>query len=103
MSAPLVVSIPHQLGRHEARRRLQSGLSRASVNIPVLTVDEEIWRGDQMMFRVRAIGQVAAGKIDIEDDHVRLEVRLPWLLQKFADVARHAIKNRGHLLLDKKK
>jgi hypothetical protein len=103
MSTPLVVSIPHQLGRDEARHRLQSGLSRAAVNIPVLKVDEETWRGDQMLFRVRVIGQVAAGRIDIEDDHVRLEVRLPWLLQKFADVARHAIRNRGQLLLDKKK
>lgn len=103
MSTPLVVSIPHQLGRDEARRRLQHGLTRASVSLPVLKVDEETWRGDQLLFRVRAIGQVAAGKIDVADDHVRLEVRLPWLLQKFADVARNAIQNRGHLLLDKKK
>ncbi|WP_022723786.1 polyhydroxyalkanoic acid system family protein [Rhodopseudomonas sp. B29] len=102
MSAPLVVSIPHQLGRDEARRRLQAGLTRAAVNIPVLKVDEEIWQGDKMLFRVRAIGQVASGQIDVADDHVRLEVRLPWLLQKFADMAKLAIRDRGHLLLDKK-
>lgn len=102
MSVPLVVSIPHQLGRDEARRRLQAGLTRAAVNIPVLKVDEEIWQGDKMLFRVRAIGQVASGQIDVADDHVRLEVRLPWLLQKFADMAKLAIRDRGHLLLDKK-
>uniref|UniRef100_E6VKT1 Polyhydroxyalkanoic acid synthase n=1 Tax=Rhodopseudomonas palustris (strain DX-1) TaxID=652103 RepID=E6VKT1_RHOPX len=102
MSAPLVVSIPHRLGRDEARRRLQTGLSRAAINVPILKVDEETWRGDQMLFRVRALGQVAAGQVDVAEDHVRLEVRLPWLLQKFADAARVAIQKRGHLILEKK-
>ncbi|MBB5049971.1 hypothetical protein HNR60_004756 [Rhodopseudomonas rhenobacensis] len=103
MSTPLVVSIPHQLGREEARRRLQSGLSRAATNVPVLKVDEESWEGDRMIFRVRALGQAAAGRVDIADDHVRLEVVLPWLLQKFAEAAQSAIKQRGHLLLEKKR
>jgi len=103
MSAPLVVSIPHRLGRDEARRRLQSGLSRAAIQVPVLKVEDETWRGDQLAFRVRALGQVAAGHVDVADDNVRVEVRLPWLLQKFADVAQSAIRNRGQLLLDKKK
>ncbi|PZA09077.1 polyhydroxyalkanoic acid synthase [Rhodopseudomonas palustris] len=102
MSAPLVVSIPHRLGRAEARRRLQTGLSRAAINVPVLKVDEETWRGDQMLFRVRALGQVAAGHVDVAEDHVRLEVHLPWLLQKFADAAKVVIQKRGHLMLDKK-
>lgn len=101
MSAPLVVSIPHRLGRDEARRRLQTGLS-AAINVPILKVDEETWRGDQMLFRVRALGQVAAGHVDVAEDHVRLEVRLPWLLQKFADAARVVIQKRGHLMLEKK-
>ncbi len=103
MSAPLVVSIPHRLGREEATRRLKSGLSQAAVSIPVLKVDEENWQGDRMLFRVRALGQVAAGHVDVADDHVVLEVRLPWLLQKFADVAQQAIRKRGDLLLEKKK
>ena len=62
MSAPLVVSIPHQLGREEATRRLKGGLSRAAASVPVLTVDEERWEGDQMFFRVRALGQAASGQ-----------------------------------------
>ena len=102
MSAPLVVSIPHRLGRDEARRRLQTGLSRAAINVPILKVDEETWRGDQMLFRVRALGQVAAGHVDVAEDHVRLEVCLPWLLQKFADAARVVIQKRGHLMLENK-
>jgi hypothetical protein len=102
MSAPLVVSIPHRLGREEARRRLQAGLTRAAASVPVLKVDEERWDGDRMIFRVRALGQAAAGHVDVEDDHVRVEVTLPWLLQRFAEVAQAAIKNRGKLLLTKR-
>ena len=102
MSAPLVVSIPHRLGREEARRRLQRGLIRAAASVPVLKVDEEKWDGDRMIFRVRALGQAAAGHVDVEDDHVRVEVTLPWLLQRFAEVAQATIKNRGKLLLTKR-
>jgi Putative polyhydroxyalkanoic acid system protein (PHA_gran_rgn) len=102
MSAPLVVSIPHRLGREEATRRLKVGLTRAASSIPVLKVDEERWDDSRMIFRVRALGQVASGHLDVADDHVRLEVTLPWLLQRFAEVAQVAIKNRGKLLLTKR-
>jgi len=102
MSAPLIVSIPHRLGREEATRRLKGGLTRAAASVPVLQVDEERWEGDSMFFRVRALGQLASGQIDVADDHVRLEVMLPWLLQRFATAAQAAIRSHGRLLLDKK-
>lgn len=102
MSAPLVVSIPHHLGRDEAVRRLKAGLTRAASSIPVLKVDEERWEENRMIFRIRALGQAASGHLDVADDHVRLEVTLPWLLQRFAEVAQVAIKNRGKLLLTKR-
>jgi hypothetical protein len=102
MSAPLVVSIPHSLGREEATRRLKTGLTRAASSVPVLKVEEERWEQDRMIFRIRALGQAASGHLDVADDHVRLEVTLPWLLQRFAEVAQVAIRNRGNLLLNKK-
>lgn len=101
MSAPLVMSIPHRLGREEATRRLKGGLTRAAANVPVLQVDEERWEGEHMDFRVRALGQAASGHIDVADDHVLVEVMLPWLLQRFADVAQAVIRKRGQLLLTK--
>jgi hypothetical protein len=103
MSAPLVISIPHQLGQAEAVRRLKTGLARAASSLPILSVEEERWQGERMDFRVRALGQVAAGIVDVADDHVRVEVTLPWLLQKFAQAAQIAIQQRGRLLLDKPK
>ncbi len=103
MSAPLIVSIPHKLGREEATRRLKAGLSRAAAQLPVMSVDEERWEGDRMLFRVRALGQAIGGNVDVGDDAVRVEVTLPWLLQKFAQAAQAAIKSRGQVLLGKPK
>ena len=68
----------------------------------MLSVDEERWEDNRMIFRVRALGQAAAGHVDVADDHVRVEVVLPWLLQRFAEVAQMAIRNRGSLLLTKR-
>lgn len=103
MSAPLVVSIPHRLGREEAVRRLKTGLGKAAASIPVMQVEEERWAGDSMNFRIRALGQVATGQVDVADDHVKVQVMLPWLLQRFAEMAQSAIRKRGQLLLTKDK
>lgn len=101
MSAPLVVSIPHRLGREEAVRRLKTGLGRAAASIPVMQVEEERWSGDSMNFRIRALGQIASGQVDVADDHVKVQVVLPWPLQRFAEMAQATIRKRGQLLLGK--
>ena len=102
MTAPLIVSIPHKLGKEEALRRLTNGLTRAASSLPVLTVDEERWNGDHMVFRVRALGQAAYGSVDVGDDRVRLEVFLPWMLAKFAEIVQSLVGARGRILLEKK-
>jgi hypothetical protein len=51
---------------------------------------------------VRALGQAANGHVDVEEDHVKVEVTLPFLLQRFAEMAQAAIRERGKLLLTKK-
>ena len=102
MPGPLIVSIPHSLGREEAMRRLKTGLSRAATSVPVLSVDEERWEDNRMIFRVRALGQAANGHVDVAEDHVKVEVTLPFLLQRFAEIAQAAIRERGKLLLTKK-
>ena len=81
MSKPVVVSIPHSLGREEATRRLQSGLGKARENFgSVLTVFEDKWSDSHADLRLAMLGQTANGTIDVEPDHVRLEVQLPWAL-----------------------
>lgn len=102
MAQPLVITIAHKLGKEEALRRIKPALGKASESFPVLKVEEEIWSGDRLDFRVRAIGQVAAGNVQVADDNVRLEVTLPWLLHKFGEAVQKTIQGRGRILLEKK-
>ena len=102
MAEPLIVSIPHKLGKDEALRRLKPALGKAAEHFPVLKVEEEAWSGDRLDFRVRALGQVAVGNLAVGEDTVRLEVTLPWLLHKFAEVVQKTIAGRGRNLLQKK-
>jgi hypothetical protein len=100
---PLVVSIPHRLGKDEAVRRLKSGLGAAQTKFgQMFTVQEETWVGERLQFRITALGQAATGTIDVAEDHARLEVMLPWLLAQIADKIQHAVGKQGSLLLGKK-
>jgi hypothetical protein len=103
MSQPLVVTIPHRLGKQEAVRRMQSGLGRARASYSsLIQVQEETWVGDSVTLRVSALGQSAKGVIDVADDHVRLEVQLPWLLAKLGEKIKRVINREGTLMLEKK-
>jgi Putative polyhydroxyalkanoic acid system protein (PHA_gran_rgn) len=103
MSKPFIVSIPHQLGKDEAVRRLKSGLGGVRTNYGHLfAIREETWTGETLQFRVSAIGQVVSGTIDVADDHVTLQVYLPWLLAKVAEAIQPLIRKEGTLLLEKK-
>ncbi len=104
MSKPLTVSIPHRLGKAEAMRRLKTGLSSAQTDYKnFFTVQEETWEGDTLTFRLSALGQAASGVIDVREDHVQLEVQLPWLLHRIAEKAQSVIQARGKVLLENKK
>jgi Putative polyhydroxyalkanoic acid system protein (PHA_gran_rgn) len=103
MSKPLLVSLPHRLGKEEAKRRLQAGFGSAQSNFGnFFTVQNETWTGDQLSFRLSALGQAAAGTVDVAEDHVKIEVTLPWLLAKFGEKAQAMIQKQGTLMLEKK-
>jgi Putative polyhydroxyalkanoic acid system protein (PHA_gran_rgn) len=103
VSAPLVVMIPHQLGREEAVRRLRAGFNRARTGSRgLITIDQEDWSGDRLQFQLRALAQSAAGTIEVFEDHLRVEVTLPWLLAKIAERLAPAIRKKTTLLLEKK-
>jgi hypothetical protein len=103
MSEPLVVVLPHRLGKDEALRRIKDGLGRAKTEFAwILSLEEEAWAGDRLSFRASALGQRASGFIDVYDGAVRLEVTLPWLLARFAQAAQRVIGQKGQLMLEKK-
>lgn len=103
MSEQFVVVIPHRLGKDEALRRIKDGLGRAKTEFAwVLSLEEEMWSGDRLTFHASALGQRAAGIIDVYEAGVRVEVTLPWLLARFAHAAQRVIGQKGQLMLENK-
>ncbi|TNC12386.1 polyhydroxyalkanoic acid synthase [Methylobacterium terricola] len=101
MANPLVVEIPHQLGRAEARRRIESrlGQGRDLVQKAGLTMQDPVWTGDTLAFVVGAMGQTVSGTIAVEDTTARVEVQLPMLLGVFSGKVRQVIAEKGGELL----
>ena len=102
MSEPLVVTVPHSLGQAEALRRLKSGFGRVTANIPFLSFDEQSWTDDRMTFRAHAMGQHISGTVDVGESDVRLEVVLPWILQRLAGAVKNAFKESAQRVLEKR-
>jgi hypothetical protein len=101
MAKPLVVEIPHQIGRAEARRRIDArlGQGRDLVQKAGLTMQDPVWNGDTLAFVVGAMGQTVSGTIAVEDTAARVEVRLPLLLGVFSGKVREVIAAKGGELL----
>jgi len=103
MSQPVTVNIPHQLGRIEARRRIEEGLGQLTQQLGGAgAMVQKQWDGDRLRFAVSAMGQAVTGLIDIGDQNVRLEVVLPGFLAMIADRVKGRLQKQGQILLEKK-
>lgn len=96
----LTLSVPHQLGRAEARRRIELQISqqRAQHGHLIQNLREE-WHGDTLEFSLRAMGQEVSGRLFVEDQVVRLEVPLPWPITMIAGSFKPMIEQEGRKLL----
>lgn len=103
MSRPVTVTIPHQLGKQEAKNRLQNGTDELRSHLSgIATTIEDRWQGDTMVFRVVALAQNISGRIDVLDDVVNVEVDLPWMLAALAEKIKGRVRHQGALMLTKK-
>ena len=102
MSQPLLISIPHRLGRLEARRRLDSGLGRlrSELNALLRGLDYH-WDGDTLNFAASAMWQRITGRIEVLDDVVRVEIDLPWIMQLLRDTIAKRVRGRAVALLER--
>jgi hypothetical protein len=99
----LIVSVPHQLGKEQALLRLRSGLAEVRTRFSNLfVVEQEAWTGDRLAFCIRSLGRRIEGAVQVADDHVTLELNLPWFLAVMAQKLAPVIRKEGTLLLDKK-
>jgi hypothetical protein len=102
MSQPLIVSIPHRLGRQEAKRRLDGGVGRLRPELGAfISALDYSWADDTLNFRASAMWQTITGRIDVLDDAVRIEIELPWVMQLLGDTIAKQVRGRGTSLLEK--
>ena len=103
MSTPIIVTLPHQLGRAEARRRIETGFGKMIKGVPGGTGHcSERWEGDRLVFSVGALAQSIAGVIDVGDAAVTMEIQLPGVLGLIASGLKDRLQKAGQLLLTKK-
>ncbi len=102
MSKAVTVTIPHELGRAEARRRVDAGFGDLSRHLGGLGAVSKSWDGDRLSFSFSTVGQAISGFIDVADRAIRLEVLLPGFLGMIAGQVKGRLQKEGQLLLEKK-
>jgi hypothetical protein len=103
MAAPLTISIPHQLGRAEARRRIEAGFASMLEQLPVAGgTDSQRWDDDRLTFSVTGMGQTLSGVVEVLDAAVTMNIELPGLLGLLANGLKGRIRKAGQLLLTRK-
>jgi hypothetical protein len=102
MQKPIVVTVPHKLGRDEAKQRLVDGLQHVSQQIASAHASLEYgWEEYRLNFRVTAMRQSLDGHTDVEDEFIRVSVHLPFLLRMLADPLASRVASDTELLLNK--
>jgi len=103
MTPPITVTLPHQLGRAEARRRIENGFAKIVHALPGGTgKSTERWDGDRLVFSVGALGQTVSGVIDILETAVTMEIQLPGVLGLLASGLKDRLQKAGTLMLTRK-
>lgn len=96
------IDLPHQLGRAEAKRRIQSRIGELAGYIPGGAAEvNSSWPEEyRLALDVAAMGQKVDATIEVEERIVRLNLELPMML-RFASGAIEAVIQRkgGDLLL----
>lgn len=104
MGRPLTASVPHKLGRDEARRRIEGGFTALQRNMTGglggLVSFQRRWEGDRLHFEGGSLGQRVSGRLDVLEDTVQIEVDLPELLAAIADKVLGRLKQGTRKLLE---
>lgn len=95
------VTIPHSLGRDEARRRLKDNIGSLSGFMPGgLAQVAATWPDENTMaMTITAMGQTMEGRILVEESQALVEVVLPPALSFVEPMIQGAIEKSGRKLL----
>ena len=103
MAQPVTLTIPHQLGRAEARKRIDEGMAQFLQQVGGAAQNfHQAWTADRLDFSAQVMGQAISGAIHVLDDAARVEVVLPGLLGLMSGKIKGKLQQQGQILLGKK-
>lgn len=104
MGRPVSITIPHQLGQAEAKRRIEQGFGQLQSQITGkgLASVNKSWAGDVLTFSANVVGQSVRGQLKVLADTVEMEIELPEFLAMLANTIKGRLQKQGRLLLEKK-
>lgn len=102
MAKPVSMTLSHDLSKEEALARIRGGFDRYAGDIGMGIALNSRWEADTCHFDAKALGQNVTGEIEVREEDVRIEVRLPMLLAGMADKILGKLKKDTTLLLEKK-
>ena len=78
------ISIPHQLGAEEAKKRITKLLGETKAHYGDKISDlEETWMEDRGQFRFKVMGFSVSGNLQVEPSQVQGELNLPFAALPF--------------------
>jgi hypothetical protein len=101
MANPIVIDIPHRLGRAEARRRMAAGVGDLARHIPGGAADvTSSWPSeDRMLLDIAAMGQKIAATLDVEDAVLKVSLAVPPMLSFMSGPISAVVRQSAEALL----
>lgn len=101
MVVPVVIDVPHKLGRDGARERLRTRLGELGGHMPAgIGEVRATWPSDyEMALDITAMGQSIPARLEVMDACVRVHISLPPMLAYFSGMIGAAVRDQGTKLL----
>jgi hypothetical protein len=81
MDKSIVVTVPHDLGADAAKGRVARSIERLRTDyLDKIARSEVSWSGNRADMRVPALGQTLTAQFDVQNEFLRIEVRLLGIL-----------------------
>lgn len=97
------LNVPHHTTRAEAKKKVRNLLSNlAEEHSDVVSDVEESWSKDRLDFGFRARGFKAKGNLEVTDDEIVLEGKLPLLAKPFEPKIKSVIEREAKKIFRRK-
>lgn len=94
--------VPHDLGKDEAKRRIENGLPALEKHIPGGGSVTSNWTADdRLTLSISAMGQSIDVGIEVEDAVVRGDVAVPMMLSMMSGAIRDFVEKSSRIMLEK--